>query len=434
MSRDQDHSTDPVTDCSQLVEYIAAGCKTGGTLGVGTEHEKFGGDAETLAPITYGGQKGLGVLFGRLVDEYGWEPEHDNDRIMAVVRDGGALTLEPGGQFELSGRITETIHETADEIDQHFEELAALSAEMGIVWLGAGCQPFTPVADIPQVPKTRYGLMAPFLLERGDLAHHMMRATCTVQANLDYTSEADCAEMVCLSARLSPIVNATFANSRVVGGAVSDFASFRCHIWTRTDPARCGTPDFMLDGSFTFQKYAEWVVEVPMIFIKRDGAYLDAGGVTFRHIFEDGFQGQPATLGDWELHISTVFPDIRVKQFIEVRGADGGGRDAILAVPALWRGLLYDPTARAEADALIGSMSPAQFATLYEVTCGDGLAARYEGRAVSGIATELLEIAARGLDRLAGPQGSEAVYLEPALRWARSMSGEAAATPPSSTS
>jgi glutamate--cysteine ligase len=420
VSREQEQSSEPLLGAHQLIDHLRDGSKLAGARGVGTEHEKFGVWADSFAPVTYDGPRGLEALFERLVERFGWSAEYDRGRPMALLKAGrGALTLEPGGQFELSGAITRTIHETAVELDAHLDEVRVLSEELGIHWLGAGCQPFTPAADMPLIPKSRYAFMAPFLEARGTMARGMMRGTSTVQANLDYRDEADCAEMVALSARLSPFVSALFANSSVVGGADSGYASYRCHIWTDTDPARCGTPAFFLDGTFSFARYVDWVLDVPTMFIRRDGGYVDLGGLPFRAFMSDGFEGHRATLGDWELHLSTAFPDIRVKRYIEVRGADGGGRDAILGLPALWKGLLYDDDARAAATALVGDLGVDDHRALYDAVCLHGLDAEWGHRPIRPIVAGLLEAASAGLDRQAGAarHASEAVYLEPLSTW-----------------
>lgn len=393
--------------------HFEEGCKTDGKLGIGTEHEKFGLtsdgrpiDYEALAPVLQG-----------FVDQFGWEPDYDGGRIMALVKDGAAITLEPGGQFELSGAITRTVHETAVELDTHFRKLKTISEPLGISWIGTGCHPVARVEDIPWMPKTRYELMVPFLGARGGLAHYMMKSTCTVQANFDYVSEADCGEMVHLIARTSPIVSAIFANSRLVDGGDSGYATYRCHIWTDTDPARCGTPAFMLEGPMRFEQYADYLLDMPVMFVRRNGGYIGVEGQTFRQLIDRGINGTAPSLGDWELHISTAFPDVRTKQYIEVRGADGGGRDAILGLPALWKGLLYDTEARGEADALIGAMTPETHAALYAGVCRSGFRAALGARTVGELATGLIEIAAKGLDRLALEDPSEAVYLAPLRRW-----------------
>lgn len=400
MSRDQAEDSTPIESRDQLVAYFETGCKRREERGVGTEHEAFGIWRDTLAPVTYEGDRGLGALFRGFCEGGPWTPQYDRDNIMALVGgDGSAITLEPGGQLELSGRVTRSIHETADELTAYLDELTRLSQPLGIAWQCLGYHPLTAVDDIPWMPKSRYDLMAPFLLSRGQLAHHMMKATCTVQANFDYLDEADWADMVHLGARISPIVSALFANSSLRAGRPNGYQTFRCHVWTRTDPDRCGTPAFMLQGPPTFDQYVDYLLDIPMMFITRAGRYVDVGQVSFRQFVEAGHGGHRATLGDWALHVSTAFPDIRTKRFVEVRGADGGDFDQVLAVPALWKGIFYDDEARRAADELVEPMSPTEHGGLYESICRLALNASWRGRPVLELARELTEIAVAGLDR-----------------------------------
>jgi len=418
VSREQDQNQTPIAGKEDLVQYLVDGFTPATSRGIGTEHEKFGLVLADNSALPYAAPVGLEAVLTALAERPGSEVDHDNGHIMAVVLDGGAVTLEPGGQFELSGGVTKTIHETASELDVHLESIRSISDELGIAWLGTGCRPIVELDDITWMPKTRYKLMAPFLESRGDLAHHMMMGTCTVQANLDYIDEADCIDIVNVASRISPIVSAVFANSSIVGGVDSGYQSYRCHIWTDTDPERSGTPDFMLNG-MTFERYVDYLLDIPVMFVRRDDEYHDAKGVPFRTLLSTGVRGTPATMGDWELHVSTTFPDVRIKQFVEVRGADGGGRDTILGLPALWKGVLYDEQARAEASELIGPVTPQQHAEHYAGICKDGLRAQLTGRSCQSLAAGLLDIAAQGLDRLAGSDETERIYLEPVMDWVR---------------
>lgn len=418
MSREQDQNQTPIEGKGDLVQYLVDGFKPASARGIGTEHEKFGIVLADYSALPYAAPVGLEAVLTALAKRPGAEVDYDNGHIMAIVNDGGAVTLEPGGQFELSGGVTRTIHETAAELDVHLDSIRPISEELGIEWLGTGCRPIVGLDNITWMPKTRYKLMAPFLESRGGLAHHMMMGTCTVQANLDYIDEADCTDMVSVASRISPIVSAIFANSSIIGGVDSGFQSYRCHIWTDTDPARSGTPDFMLSG-MTFEEYVDYLLDIPVMFVRRDDAYHDAFGVPFRTLLSTGIRGTPATMGDWELHVSTTFPDVRIKQFVEVRGADGGGRESILGLPALWKGILYDEQARAEASELIGPVTPQQHAAHYAGICKDGLRAQLTGRSCQSLASGLLDIAAQGLDRLAESAETERIFLEPVMAWVR---------------
>ena len=413
VSRNLKKNETPIETVADLVEYFEDGCKPITGRGIGTESENFGLSVDTLEPIPYDGERGIGRVFELMVDRFGWRPEVDEGRVVAAVRDSAAITIEPGGQLELSGSVQETIHGTAAELSRYHEGLAEISRELGLLWLGAGSHPLHDVDDIPWMPKSRYDLMVPFLGERGSLAHNMMKATCTVQANLDYTSERDCGEIVHLSARVSPIVTAIFANSAVVAGQDSGYSTYRSHVWTKTDPARCGTPSFMLESPMTFAQYTDYLLDIPVMFIRRNGAFVSVDGISFRELLANGHGGHHATMGDWELHVSTAFPDIRVKQFVEGRGADSGGRATVLGVPALWKGLLYDAQARAEADALIGPLSATDHAELYAAVCREGLKARAAGLDVLVTAQSLLRIAREGLERQAEGGDSEAIFLDP---------------------
>jgi glutamate--cysteine ligase len=414
VSRDTQHDLTTLSDPRDLAAWIEAGCKPREARGVGTEHEKFGVWRDSLAPVTYEGERGIGRIFELLAEQPHWEPSFDQDRILALVcHTGAALTLEPGGQLELSGAVQQSIHGTARELEAHFDELRPISEELGIAWLGAGCHPLADVADIPWMPKTRYGLMAPFLGARGGLAHHMMKATSTIQANFDYTSEADARAQLSLCTRLSPVVSAIFANSPLLGRRDTGYDAFRCHVWTDVDPARTGVPPFFLDGTMSFERYVDYVIDIPVMFCRRDGRWLDMGGRTFRQFMERGCEGHAPAMGDWELHLSSVFPDVRLKRFFEVRMADAGDRRAVSEVPALWKGVLYDDTARDAAEALVDGMTLAEQRALAADVARRSLRASWRGQDVLSLARRLVEVATAGLARQAieGDE-SEAPFLE----------------------
>jgi glutamate--cysteine ligase len=416
MSRDQAQDPEAIRDIDQLVEYFRLGEKAEGARGIGTEHEKFvfRKDLAERPLIEFDGEHGIEEMFGAFEEKFGWEASKDAGRTVALVRGHEAITLEPAGQLELSGAVTQTIFETADEFDQHMTELGDVAGDYAAVCMW-GMNPFDPVGDLPWMPKSRYGIMRAYLPTRGDLAHWMMQTTCTIQANVDYTSEADAVDIIHTSVLISPIVNAIFANSPLKAGEPSGYQSYRAHIWTRTDDDRSGVPDFMYRDDFGFEDYVEYALDVPMFFIRRDSGYVDMSGKSFRQFLRDGWEGTPATMGDFELHLSTLFPEVRLKRFIELRCGDGGPREHVLGLPALWKGLLYDPTARQEARELIGLRGDDHRA-LFDVAAREGIHAKdVDGRPMLELARRLVAIAGEGLDRLAAQAGhdSERVFLEP---------------------
>ncbi len=410
MSRDQELDQAALTSSEQLIEWFAAGAKgPDAILGVGTEHEKIGflpsGDT-----VPFFGDNGIEALFERLVADFGWEPHVDGDYVMALTRDGAAITLEPGGQLELSGAVFPTVFGTRDELERHISEVTAVGGALGQTWTSLGLNPFHDLDQVPWMPKPRYNIMREYLPKRGVDAPWMMKMTTSIQANYDYRDESDAFEMLRVGAHIAPIVTALFANSPVRERRLTGSASSRMEIWYRTDPDRCGVPALYLDPSATFADYVEWLLDVPMFFLKREGRYLDFTGRSFREFVEHGLDGHTATMGDFELHVSTVFPDIRMKQYIEVRTADGGNRREILALAALWKGIFYDAEARKQVLALVPVDGIAEREGLSAVARAEGLRGSYRGRSLRDIATELLTIAGGALDRLADGE-SERVFL-----------------------
>ena len=416
MSRDLVQSTTPLTDTAQLVDYFHGGAKPAGTqLGVGTEHEKFVFRRDTGAPLSYEEQGGYGDLFATLASDHGWEPSYDQGgNIAALTRDGAALTLEPGGQFELSGAVMPTMFQTEQELHRHLQEIKDVAGDR-LAFVCWGLNPFDDLEQIPWMPKPRYAIMRRYLPTRGDLAHWMMKATCTIQGNYDYTSEADAIEILRTGLLVSPIVSALCANSPVRRGQDTGMQSFRCHIWTRTDPDRTGFPDFMYTKDWGFEDYIQYVLDIPMFFIRRDDAYVDLAGTTFRDFMHHGAKGHSPTIGDFELHLSTVFPEVRLKRYIEVRGADGGAPEMIIALPTLWKGLIYDAQARQEAAALMPSDSPQEHRQCFEAVYRHGLHAKTDCGDYMELAKELVEISKRGLQRQAKAWGhrDESGFLAP---------------------
>ncbi|ABK46164.1 glutamate--cysteine ligase [Magnetococcus marinus MC-1] len=338
----------PVTRFDQLVTYLEAGCTPKEQWRIGTEHEKFGFRKRDLTPIPYEGEAGIGRLLNSMADRYGWQRVEEDGHVIALIKDGASVTLEPGGQLELSGAPLQTIHETQDEINEHLHQLGELCQDMDMAFFGLGVQPKWRFDDIPWMPKGRYRIMRDYLPSRGHLSLDMMARTCTVQANFDFSSEADMVNKFRLSMALQPLTMALFANSPFLEGKPNGFLSYRGEIWRHTDPDRCGWLPFVFEEGFGFARYAEYALDCPMLFLYEKGVYGSGGGVPFRAFMEGKHPAKPGvypTLGDWQTHLSTLFPDVRLKHYLELRGADAGNSSSLCAMPALWKGLLHDETA-----------------------------------------------------------------------------------------
>jgi glutamate--cysteine ligase len=339
--------------------------------------------------------------------EGGWTRTEEAGSLIALEKDGASITLEPGGQLELSGAPLRTIFETCAEFQSHLDLMRRVSEPRGIVWLSLGANPLHDVDEIPRVPKQRYAIMRSYLPAKGELAMHMMHLTATVQANLDYESEEDMAQKMRTAMGITPIVSAMFANSALHLRKPSGFVSRRVHIWRAVDPDRCGLLPFVFEPDFGYARYVEWALDVPVLFVLREGKYVPAGGKPFRALLESGFEGTPATLLDWNLHLTTLFPEVRLKQFLEVRGADAVPPGLICALPALWKGLLYDPGAQDAAWRLAQGWSQAEREAAIDAVARRGLAAEVGGRPVLGLARELVAIARQGLARIGDGSGED---------------------------
>lgn len=399
-----------------LLEWFRAGEKPVARWRVGTEHEKIGLYEDTLERVTYEGERGIAALLEAVRKTGEWEPIMDGRNLVGLRQGGASITLEPGGQIELSGAPLRTARETCREFNAHVDLLNSVSERFGIAWLGIGADPVHPVSEIPKMPKQRYDIMRSYLPTRGKLGLDMMHATATVQANYDYADEADMASKMRMAMGIAPITSALFANSPIVAGRESGMISYRVSVWRDTDPDRCGVLEFVFDEGFGYRDYLEWALDVPMFFIVRDGRYRPVGGMTFRQFVDRGFEGEHATIGDWSTHLTTLFPEVRLKQIIEVRSADSVPRDLICALPVLYKGLFYDPQARAEATALGARWSPGDRKEALLAVARDGLGARVAGRPVLEMAEALVEISAGGLARLVEPglaDDDEDIFLTP---------------------
>ena len=394
----------PVEGVGDLSAYFDAAETPREAWAVGTEHEKVGVYADTGDRVPYEGPYGIGALLEKVHAAVGWERVEERGRVIALQKDGASITLEPGGQIELSGAPLSTTRETCAEFNTHVDLVKELSDDFGIAWLGLGIDPFHDVDDIPHMPKGRYDIMRSYLPTRGGLALEMMHATATVQANFDYANEADMIAKMRAALLATPVISALFANSSISGGRENGYVSRRLVIWRDTDPDRCGLIPWVFDPDFGYERYLQWALDVPMFFLIRDHAYHAAGGLTFRQFMELGFEvdGQVLrpTVRDWDMHLTTLFPDVRLKRIIEVRGADTGPRAHICALPAVWKGLLYD------ADALDGTLSLLSGVSTEVLDAGQldvarrGLRGEMGKHKVLDLARELVALADGGLGRI----------------------------------
>jgi len=384
-----------------LVAYFESAEKPRDLWKVGTEHEKIGVYVSDASRIPYEGERGIRTLLDRIAERDGWKPIYEGENVIALSRDGASITLEPGGQVELSGAPLRTARETCAEFNTHVNLLKEMSSDLGVAWLAIGADPFHTIPEIPIVPKQRYAIMRRYLPTRGQLALHMMHATATVQANFDYASSADMAEKLRTAMGVSPLVSAIYANSSLSEGRANGFMSRRVEIWRHTDPDRCGVLGFVFEPGFDYDRYVEWALDVPMFFVVRDHTYLPAMGRSFRDFMRHGLDGHQATIEDWDLHLTTLFPEVRLKRYIEVRGADAASPAMTCALPALWKGLLYDDQARNAAWELCRGWSLAQRTEALGEIALYGLRARVAGRSALEMAGELVAIADEGLARIA---------------------------------
>jgi glutamate--cysteine ligase len=374
---------------------------------VGTEHEKIGLYADGLAPVPYEGERGIGALLEAIAKVDGWQRVFEGDNVIALEKAGASITLEPGGQFELSGAPLRSIHQTCSEFRSHLELMKRVCEPLGIVWLGLGIHPIHPVEQIPVMPKARYQIMRRYLPTRGSRGLVMMFQTATVQANFDYASEADMVDKLRMSLAVSPIVSAIYANSSLSEGKANGFVSRRLHAWEDTDPDRTGILPFAFEPDFGYRRYVEWALDAPVFFLVRDGHYEPGNGLTFRRFLREGSGELRPTLADFDRHLTTLFPDVRLKNIIEVRGADAVPPGLTCSLPALWKGLLYDAQARGAARELVAFGSHATRSAARSDVARRGLAAEYAGRPVLALARELAEISAAGLRRIGHAGTSE---------------------------
>ena len=392
-----------ITDRTQLVDYIASGEKPAQDWRIGTEHEKFGFRLDDLRPPAFDGDRGIEALLKGLV-RFGWEPVEEKGRVIALAKDGASVTLEPAGQLELSGAALETLHQTCVEVGTHLKEVKQVADELQLGFLGMGFQPKWRRDEMPWMPKGRYQIMKSYMPKVGQLGLDMMTRTCTVQVNLDYASEADMAKKFRVSLALQPVATALFADSPFTEGRPNGFQSYRSHIWTDTDPDRTGMLDFVFEDGFGYERYVDYLLDVPMYFSYRDGVYHDASGKSFRKFLRgelDVLPGELPTLRDWSDHLTTAFPEVRMKKFLEMRGADSGPWNRICALPAFWVGLLYDDAALDAAWDLVKDFSLEERHALRDGVPKHALKLPFRGGRVRDLAAEAVKIAIGGLRRRA---------------------------------
>lgn len=406
----------PIESFDDLLAYFRTGEKPAGEWRLGTEHEKIGFYLETRSPVPYEGANGIHSVLAALIEQFGWRPVTEGDNLIALDRGEANITLEPGGQVELSGAQLATAHDVCHELRVHLREIQAVSEPLGIVWLTLGRNPFVTHQEMPWVPKERYKVMRAYLPQKGSMALDMMVGTGTVQTNIDYSDEADMAKKLRVGMAAAPIINALFANSPFAAGMPSGYLSSRAHIWLNTDPQRCGIIPAAFEEGFGYRDYAEYALDVPMFFIHRDGRYIDYAGQSFRRFMEKGLDGHVATREDWALHLTTIFPEMRLKNYLELRMCDTGSRDMICALAALTRGLFYDRTTLDDAAHMLRDVSAEQFPAALENAARWGLQADLLGKPIWEWARELMALVRSGLKRLDARNAegeNEEVFLAP---------------------
>src|SRR6516164_5891030 len=393
----------PIENRRQLIEYFAAGNKPPAQWRMGTEHEKFGFDQKTMKPLPYDGATGIRAMLEGMT-RFGWQPVVEGNNPIALERGKANITLEPGGQFELSGAPLATLHETAEENGRHIDEVKQVAGEIGAGFIGLGFAPQWRREDFDWMPKGRYKIMREYMPKKGKLGIDMMLRTCTVQTNLDFASEQDMVKKFRVSLALQPVAVALFANSPFVEGRPSGFLSQRSLVWTDTDADRCGTLPFVFEDGFGFERYVDYMLDVPMYFVYRNGHYIDASGQSFREFIAGrlpALTNEVPRLGDWAYHLTTAFPEVRLKTFLEMRGADGGPWRQLCALPALWVGIFYDTTALDAAYDLIADWTAEEREVMRRDVPRFGLATPLRTRTLRDLALEMLEISREGLHRRA---------------------------------
>ncbi|WP_292293094.1 glutamate--cysteine ligase [Marivita sp.] len=396
----------PIENEAQLAQYLAEGCKPKEDWRIGTEHEKFGYCKDSLRPLPYEGVRSILAVLQGLRDAHGWAPVMEGQYLIGLEKDGANISLEPGGQLELSGAPLETIHQTCDEVNDHLRDVKDISDKIGVGFIGLGAAPIWQHEDMPLMPKGRYKLMDRYMQKVGTAGTTMMRRTCTVQVNLDFSSEADMVQKMRVALALQPVANALFATSPFFEGKLNGHKSWRGRVWRHLDDARTGMLPFVFEDGFGFEAWVQYALDVPMYFVYRDGVYHNALGQSFRDFLKGELPAMPGeipTLSDWADHLTTIFPEARVKKFIEMRGADGGPWRRLCALPAFWVGLTYDQSALDAAWDLVKGWDAETREGLRVAASVDGLQAKVNGIRMHDLAREALAISEAGLVARARP-------------------------------
>ncbi len=401
---DKINTKEPVIESrDELAGWMEQGCKPPSDWRIGTEHEKFGFLTDTLSPLPYGTKRGVRAVMEGLLD-FGWKPVFEGDNLIALDAPqccpGSTITLEPGGQFELSGAPLENLHQTCEEVHAHFGQLEDDCKKLGIAFLGLGFSPKWTREQTPVMPKGRYQIMKAYMPKVGNHGLDMMFRSATVQVNLDFASEADMVKKLRVSLALQPVATAIFANSPFTDGKPNGYLSYRSQIWLDTDADRTGMLPFAFEAGMGFERYVDYALEVPMYFVYRDGHYHDVSGLSFKDFLAGklpGFEGARPTFKNWEDHLTTLFPEVRLKRYMEMRGADGGPWRNICALPAFWTGLLYDASALDAAYDMIRDWSAIEREELRRGVPKTALKTPFRGGTVQDLAKQALEISRSGL-------------------------------------
>ncbi|HWG10007.1 MAG TPA: glutamate--cysteine ligase [Rhodanobacteraceae bacterium] len=413
----------PIEHRSQLVDYLASGGKPAEQWRIGTEHEKFVFRIDDLRPPAYEGERGIRALLEGMAHR-GWELVREHDLPIALARGMASVTLEPAGQLELSGAPVPTIHDTCCEVQEHLQDVREVSQKLGLGILGMGFQPKWRRDEMPWMPKGRYKIMREYMPKVGSLGLDMMTRTCTVQVNLDFANEADMVKKFRVSLALQPVATALFADSPFTEGKPNGYLSYRSHIWEDTDADRTGMLDFVFADGFGFERYVDYLLDVPMYFVYRKGEYIDAAGLSFRDFLAGKLSvlpGEKPTLRDWSDHMTTAFPEVRLKKYLEMRGADGGPWNRLCALPAFWVGLLYDSEALDAAWDLVKDFTMEERNALRDGVPKHALKLPFRGASVRELALEALKIAGNGLRRRARLNVNgvdETMFLHPLVEFA----------------
>ena len=396
----------PIEHHEQLAQYLADGCKPKTDWRIGTEHEKFGYCKDTLQPLPFEGERSIEAVLAALRDRHGWAELREGGKLIGLEKDGANVSLEPGGALELSGAPLESIHETCDEVNQHLREVMDIANEIGVSFIGLGAAPTWTHAQMPLMPKGRYKLMDAYMGKVGTMGRTMMRRTCTVQVNLDFGSEADMVQKMRVAVALQPVATALFANSPFFEGQTNGHKSWRSRVWRDLDADRTGMIPFIFEDGFGFEAWVQYALDVPMYFVYRDGKYIDALGMSFRDFLAGKLPAMPGeipTLSDWADHLTTAFPEARMKKYIEMRGADGGPWRRLCALPAFWVGLMYDQGALDAAWDLVKHFDAETREALRVRASVDGLQAQVGDIRMLDLARQAVAISHQGLKARARP-------------------------------